>query len=525
MSDDNYSGDLHAWIEPEIEARVVALILGEASDFEVEELERMMEERPEIRVFKRRVESVHGLLGNTLAPGDDAEWRLAPETRANLFEAIELSEPADEVVVMESTDDGRARERRVRKASRRVMWSAAACFAVTLFVIAMLFRPKGGELAEAVMLDGDSDGGKLTSKDVSLRGNSDMPLRDLNAGAHEEPKSEMRELKNDAPSVEAENPVRRALAKLSATLSENGEAKPMEVADPFAAAGITGEIGGDGDEELRTLGRPAPGSPSQAGVVTGGVGTGGGEPKPSSKMPVLADIPVVGKSFQRVDTSEESALEPAAPPLSRSGAAPAKRAPTATPDPAPAPFQSAIVVDEGEIPTKRADEKDGKKKGAKVQSVDARKREDDGTNSRMTRGRREAEKTARAPVDLNGLVAEEERLAQSRAVDKVAGNRSRGEAVAEVTTLEAKVPGLPGIKETSRDLGEFKGQINHLAKDKDSAVRLDLLPEINDAVLAGQGQGKGQGLAEGAAVVEPSRYFDVAGGVYLKADRENFKKG
>ncbi|MFP6865179.1 MAG: hypothetical protein VCA35_04500 [Roseibacillus sp.] len=361
MSDDNYSGDLHAWIEPEIEARVVALILGEASDFEAEELERMMEERPEIRVFKRRVESVHGLLGNTLAPSDDAEWRLAPETRANLFEAIELSEPADEVVVMESTDGGGARERRVRKAGRRVMWSAAACFAVTLFVIAMLFRPKGGELAEAVMLDGDSDGGKLTSKDVSLRGNSDMPLRDVNAGVHEEPKSEMRELKNYAPSVEGENPVRRALAKLSATLSENEEAKPMEVADPFAAAGpattpagITGAFGGNGDEELGTLRRPAwsgkgraekgnalaeqaespaPGRPSQAGVVTGGVGAGGGEPKPSSKMPVLADIPVVGKLFQRVDTSEESALKPAAPPLSRLAAAPAKAAPTATPAP------------------------------------------------------------------------------------------------------------------------------------------------------------------------------------------------
>ena len=726
MSDDNYSGDLHAWIEPEIEARVVALILGEASDFEAEELERMMEERPEIRVFKRRMESVHGLLGNTLAPGDDAEWRLAPETRANLFEAIELSEPADEVVVMESTDDGGARERRVRKAGRRVMWSAAACFAVTLFVIAMLFRPKGGELAERVMLDGDSDGGKLTSKNVSLRGNSDMLWGDPNAGAHEEPNSEMRELKYYAPPAEAENPVRRALAKLSATLSENEEAKLMEVADPLAAAGpattpaeITGAFGGNGDEELRTLGRPAgsekgraekgkalaeqaespaPGRPSQAGVVTGGVGAGGGEPKSNSKIPVLADIPVVGELFQRVDTAEESAPEPAAPPLSRLGAAPAKPAPTATP--APAPFQSAIVVDGAETPTRRVGEKDGKKKGAKVQSVEASKREDHGTFSRMTRGRSEAEKTARAAVDLNGLVAEEERLAQSRAVDKVAGNRSRGEAVAEgesdarvardesrangipqpdgvwrtlsddssletarkitrgdrlasrskgdrdgdglgvgreyfgdvstfkskklggpvggggqaqddgrrwvhdyarekadgETTLDAKVSGLLGIKGASRDLGQFKGQINHLAMDKDSTVRpLDLLSEFDDEVLAGkgQGQGKGQGLAEGqkgwdqsalwsgfrelgtdneggeaiegpekngqaegffyqlasgfsklrskdhgtnqatpklvppegAAVAEPSLYFDVAGRVDLKAARENFKMG
>ena len=142
-----------------------------------------------------------------------------------------------------------------------------------------------------------------------------------------------RELKYYAPPAEAENPVRRALAKLSATLSENEEAKPMEVADPLAVAGpattpagITGAFGGNGDEELRTLGRPAwsekgraekgkalaeqaespaPGRPSQAGVVTGGVGAGGGEPKSNSKMPVLADIPVVGELFQRVDTAEE----------------------------------------------------------------------------------------------------------------------------------------------------------------------------------------------------------------------------
>ena len=91
MSDDNYSGDLHAWIEPEIEARVVALILGEASDFEAEELERMMEERPEIRMFKQRLESVHGLLGAALVPPDDDDWELAPERKTQLLENLELA--------------------------------------------------------------------------------------------------------------------------------------------------------------------------------------------------------------------------------------------------------------------------------------------------------------------------------------------------------------------------------------------------------------------------------------------------
>ena len=77
MSDDNYSDDLHDGIE----SRVVDLVLGEASGPEVEELERMVAEQPEVRAFKQRLESLHGLLGETLVPEDDEEWKLAPERR------------------------------------------------------------------------------------------------------------------------------------------------------------------------------------------------------------------------------------------------------------------------------------------------------------------------------------------------------------------------------------------------------------------------------------------------------------
>ncbi|MDG2487615.1 MAG: von Willebrand factor type A domain-containing protein [Roseibacillus sp.] len=160
MNDDKYSGDRHAWIEPETEARVVSLILGEASDFEVDELELMMEERPEIRAFKRRLESLDGLLWATLAPSDDEDWKLAPERKRDLLEAIELADPSEEVPVLEGDAD-RVRERRIRRAGRRVLWSAAACFAVALFLVAFFARPRMGADAELSSRGEGKDGASL----------------------------------------------------------------------------------------------------------------------------------------------------------------------------------------------------------------------------------------------------------------------------------------------------------------------------------------------------------------------------
>ena len=142
MSDEKYSGEIHAWIEPEIEARVVAMILGEASDFEAEELERLMEERPEIQAFRRRLEAMHGLLGTALAPSDDEEWQLAPERRAALLAAIAQGEPREKMPLVEGEEVKRARERRIRKAGRRVIWAAAACFGLTLFLVVLLEQPR-----------------------------------------------------------------------------------------------------------------------------------------------------------------------------------------------------------------------------------------------------------------------------------------------------------------------------------------------------------------------------------------------
>jgi Mg-chelatase subunit ChlD len=83
----------HAWIEPELEARVVAWVLGEASAFEVTELERRAAATPELALFKRRIEAAHGLAKAAFLP-DRPALRLSPERRRVVLEAIGAGKPA-----------------------------------------------------------------------------------------------------------------------------------------------------------------------------------------------------------------------------------------------------------------------------------------------------------------------------------------------------------------------------------------------------------------------------------------------
>ena len=90
--------DLTPWIDASLEARLVALVLGEASDFEREELERLMEERPELEVFVEQIQAIHGQL-TEISVGErgsapavdgepDVEWRLEPKARAELLSTL-----------------------------------------------------------------------------------------------------------------------------------------------------------------------------------------------------------------------------------------------------------------------------------------------------------------------------------------------------------------------------------------------------------------------------------------------------
>ncbi len=93
MSNDQHH--LDSWLEPDLEARVVSLVVGEASDFERSELERLMREEPELEVFRRRMTAVHALVGEALAPlgsggksSNGEDWRLAGGRRKAVLERI-----------------------------------------------------------------------------------------------------------------------------------------------------------------------------------------------------------------------------------------------------------------------------------------------------------------------------------------------------------------------------------------------------------------------------------------------------
>lgn len=153
------AGPLHAYIEPEMEARLTALVLGEASDFEREELERIAGERPELRLLRTRLEMLHTLLrevatGETMARDD--EWKLSAGRRAALLAVLEEEEgKASAIEAGEGSHSHFAMEETTAKAQPRpkiswfrVAWRVAACVAVAgvLFFFVAVSVPNVGSI-------------------------------------------------------------------------------------------------------------------------------------------------------------------------------------------------------------------------------------------------------------------------------------------------------------------------------------------------------------------------------------------
>lgn len=81
-----------AEITAELEARIAALVLGEASDLEADQLQRLIDTRPELAARKAQFEAVHGLL-REIGAGEDAvqgdPWKLPTEMRNRLLAVID----------------------------------------------------------------------------------------------------------------------------------------------------------------------------------------------------------------------------------------------------------------------------------------------------------------------------------------------------------------------------------------------------------------------------------------------------
>jgi secreted protein with Ig-like and vWFA domain len=133
-------------IDPELEARIVAWVLGEASPFEAAELHRRVAADPALAIFKRRIEAVHGLIGEAQQPVG-AGPRLSAEKRAKLLAVI--GEPSAEGTSTATIEAGRtvsggphldtaASGNHGRRRSWRIpLWAfpAAACLLLGGFVV------------------------------------------------------------------------------------------------------------------------------------------------------------------------------------------------------------------------------------------------------------------------------------------------------------------------------------------------------------------------------------------------------
>lgn len=137
MKDGNDSDKLGVWNDPELEARLVAMLMGELSPYEEAEMEVELERSPELRLFRDRMEEVLGLVSEVgqlvedEADGD--EWKMTGERRGDLLEKISGDEggSVDEVVV----------------ATVGVQWrnvfSVAACLLISFGASVMMFLRRG----------------------------------------------------------------------------------------------------------------------------------------------------------------------------------------------------------------------------------------------------------------------------------------------------------------------------------------------------------------------------------------------
>ena len=158
---------LQSYIEPELKARIVACVLGEASDFEVGELERLILERPELKSYQIGLEKVHGLLVEAHECEGKLEWQLSDEVRRKIL--TKINEKGNEEIIEED------RNRISIIAHRKFFYSIAACFSLTLLIV-VLNRPRSsgdGRLSiiedSEIALEKDelADGLKFSQESIS----------------------------------------------------------------------------------------------------------------------------------------------------------------------------------------------------------------------------------------------------------------------------------------------------------------------------------------------------------------------
>ncbi len=85
--------------DPELEARIVALVLGEVDELERSQLQALLIARPELLAFKDEIECVHGLLHSVSGDewvGGESSWKLPSGKRSAVLDLIEADAGSDQ---------------------------------------------------------------------------------------------------------------------------------------------------------------------------------------------------------------------------------------------------------------------------------------------------------------------------------------------------------------------------------------------------------------------------------------------
>ena len=229
--ENNHTGP-EPWSDPAHEARVVAWVLGEASDFEIADLQRLLAENPELAAFKRRIEAVHGLLGEATKP--DAEpWSMASERRAALTAVIGSAPVAAPARTSVAT----------RRAARNMIFMVAACVAGTMVVV-KLVGPQ--DSVRTTLAEYSED---LTIQVPSSRegdGNPPLMMKGLRSGDSSIVARDIDGIRGEAIApAAAAKPAARSSAMAAVVASAT--AQPMSIPIPDDVTAASGDFGDTAD--------------------------------------------------------------------------------------------------------------------------------------------------------------------------------------------------------------------------------------------------------------------------------------
>lgn len=223
--------NLTPWTDPELEARVVALVLGEASDFEQDQLSGILADNAELAAFRKRIESIHGLLRESTSRGSAAAspgpWRLPNERRQGLLDLLAAASAAD-------AKRAPLKQRRSLFLRPAFWWSsAAACFVIAVLASISIssFSRMGLGRDVALMIPDHDDEGRSWDFVAPERSELAAAEPDLpQLGATPPPASP------PPPSAAREVHEERLGRKLEKTKERLAEAKPAEPEAESAAA-------------------------------------------------------------------------------------------------------------------------------------------------------------------------------------------------------------------------------------------------------------------------------------------------